>query len=339
MLVFCDDGECGTTQFAWTETSLGLNAHPPVPYALDGQFGLINVNSGHWNKKVFPTPYTELWFSIFWRLTAFVADGKLLTWFNAASTELGSVRWNSSSTKLEIYTSTSTLRDVGDDPTPHDSVGGGFFNTEIRVLLHASTGSIEVYKEGSPVADCSFSGNTLPAGSNMDAFRVGAFLGNLGVVADCVWVNDTSGSVNNGRPGVVRNYTQRPTGDSATNNAYTGSAGGGKYLLVNEATADAANYVFSETTGQKQGFTYAAPSLPSNPQVKALVTNDLVRKDSAGGWKPGLRLGGTDHMGAAQVVNTSYTRESLQQHYAEVNPVTILPWVGTENPETVNEKT
>jgi hypothetical protein len=132
------------------------------------------------------------------------------------------------------------------------------------------------------------------------------------------------------------------SGDSAENTGYTGSAGGGKYLLVNEAQSDGSNYVYSETTGNKQGFTYATPVslLPSNAVVKALVINDLARKVSSGGLKQGVRLGGVDYPeSTAKVLKTSYTRETLMQHYMEVRPSDSAPWDGTENPESYLEKT
>ena len=332
-LIFCDDGEGGTSAYAWTETtSTGHSTN-----AKDGTYAINQTDGAFYNKKVLGSTYTELFFSIYFLFRSSISH-RLLSWYSAGTTELGSVRWNATSKLFEIYTGT-TLQATGTAVQQATPQGGSWFNLNIRVLLHGSTGEIAVRHEGSTSADVVFTGNTLPSGSNMNAFQVFSTTSHSSE-ADDFWCNDTSGSVNNSWPGVKRSFTQFPTGKSATNDAFTADSGSNKYDRINEQPTNAASFIYSESTGQKQGLTYAAPSSLTGVSVSALVINDVSEKISSGGLKQGVRMGGTDYPSSTKSLKTSITRESQLQHYLEVRPTDSAAWdTSTDNPESYLEKT
>lgn len=331
-LIFCDDGEVGLNVYAWTETTMGAHSTS----AKDGTYAIgVGGVGAFYAKKVFSGTYTELFVSLFCLITS-VGDSRMFTWYTG-TTELGSVRWNSTSKKFEIYTGTATLQATGTALQQAVPQGGTWFNLNIRILLHASTGVIDVRFEGNTASDCIFNGNTLPSGSNLNGILIGNIVGNTPQVYDNLFVCDTSGSQNNSWPGVIRASTQFPTGKSATNDAWTADSGTNKYDRVNEQPANESSHVFSESTGQKQGFTYAAPAFSGI--IKAVVINDLAHKISLGGIKQGVRISGTDYASGAKLLKTAVTRESLHQHILELNPNTTVAFLDSENFETYLEKT
>jgi len=331
-LIFADDGEAGTGSFPWTETNSIVHDSQPK----DGTYPINQSGSTFYLKKILGANYTELYFSIFFYFANAISL-KLLSWYSVGTTELGSIRWNATSKHFEIYTGTSTLVATGTLSQQAATEGGAYFNLNIRVLLHASTGEISVRHDGNTTADVTFTGNTLPSGSNMDAFQVFTSATSHNARADNFWCNDISGSLNNSWPGVLRCSTQFPTGKSATNDAWTADSGTNKYDRINEQPASGANFIYSETTGQKQGFTYPAPAFSG--VIKALVINDLSQKISSGGLKQGIRIAGTDFPSSTKVLKTTYTRESQLQHYLEQNPNGPAAWTTSDNPETYLEKT
>ena len=331
-LIFADDGEGGSGTFPWTETNSSVHQTP----GKDGSYTVLQSGSVFYAKKVFGATYTELFFSCFFKFANDISV-RLLSWYHTGGTvELGSVRWNATSHKFELYTGT-TLQVTGSAIQQAESGGGTWFNLNIRVLLHASTGVIDIRHEGATVSDAIFNGNTLPSGSNMDAVQLFTNSVSHNAWADNFWVNDTSGSLNNSWPGVMRASTQFPTGKSATNDAWTADSGTNKYDRINEQPASGANFIYSETTGNKQGFTYAAPSFTGI--IKALTIQDLAQKISSGGIKQGIRFGGTDYPSSTKTIKTTYTRESMFQHILEQDPSGPDAWTTADNPETYLEKT
>jgi len=171
----------------------------------------------------------------------------------------------------------------------------------------------------------------------MNQFLIGSFATGTPQTYDSLWVNDTSGGINDSWPGAVRASTQFPTGKSATNDAWTADSGSNKFDRINEQAASAANYIFSDNTGDKQGFTYAAP--PFVGTIKALVVSDIPLKISAGGIKQGVRSGGTDYPSSSKSVLTALGRGVQLQHYLDQNPNGPATWTTSDNPETYLEKT
>lgn len=331
MLIFCDDGEGGAGAFPWTEHSNPGVAHGS---GKDGNYSLMTSGGGVFCRKIFSTTYTELFFSFFAYFSN-LNSARMLSWWSG-STELGSVRWNQSNKHFEIYTGT-TLQVTGAVTQHAANNGGTWFNLNVRVLLHDSTGIIDVRHEGSTSSDAIFNGDTLPSGTNMDRIQMGDHQTGHNYHFDNLWVNDTTGSYNTSWPGVMRCSTQFPTGKSATNDSWTADSGTNKYDRINETQVNGNNYIYSETTGNKQGFTYAAPVITGT--IRAVVFYDLVQKISSGGVKQGLRIGGTDYPSSTKTLLTAYGRESMLIHMTEENPNGPAAWTTSDNPESYLEKT
>lgn len=332
MLIFCDDGETGIGNLLYTDGN--ANGSHPTP-GKDGSYGINGSGVGaFYSRKYFGSTYTELFFSMFVRLGS-NTDSRILTWYSDA-TELGSIRWKSSNKHFEIYTSTGTLQATGTVTQQEVTAGGSWFNLNIRVYLHDSSGVIEVRHEGSASADVTWTGDTLPSGTTMNGVLLGNIAGNTGHWYDDFWVNDISGAQNNSWPGVLRSSTQFPTGKSATNDSWIADSGTNKWDRIDEQPYSAADYVYSQTAGHKQGFTYAAPVFVGT--IVALVMNDVGVKVSQGSVKQGVRIASTDYASSTKALLTTIARGSVLQHYLELNPNTGVAWLTSENPESYLEK-
>lgn len=331
--IFAVDGEEGNAALAWSETS--STSHDGT--RKDGTFALMQSDGNFYAKKIFTATYTEWFGSCFFRHSTSAQSFRLISWYHTSgTTELGSIRWNNSNKHFEIYTGT-TLQATGTVSQQAANAGGDWYNLNFRILLHGSTGNIAVRHEGSTSNDVSFTGNTLPTGSNMDAIQIMTSAVSHDTRVDNFFLCDTSGSQNNTWPGVVRAYSDRPTGKSATNDSWTADSGSNKFDRINESTWNNTTYVYSETNGQKQGFTYGSVTFTGT--ILAVVINDVAEKITTGGLKQGVRIASTDYPSATKSLKTTVTRESLLQEIFELNPNTAAAWTTSDNPETYLEKT
>lgn len=293
----------------------------------DGAWG-ISLDSNSFVVYRFLPTLAELYFSIFLVPTG-GATGKQIIW-RKDGVELGSLRWDSTTKLYSLYTGTATLALTGTTLVPELTAGGGLKNYQMRLKIANAAGSLQFKLEDAMEIDY----DNIDSQPGADTVINELCFGNQ-VYIDNLYVNDTTGAVNNAWPGVVRCYTDFPTGDSAVNVGWTGSAGGLKALLIDESNWDAADYAYSNTVGDIQGYTYPGGLVPSGGVIKCLVVNDLVYKISMGQIKQGWRIGATNYLGGAKSINTGIFTGSGRQHISDVNPATGLAWAVTDNPETV----
>ena len=102
-LIFADAGEAGVGNYLYEEVTTS-GSHGA---GFEGSFGIATSGVGAlWVRKTFSTTYTEIFVSIWPKITS-NGDSRILTWWTSA-TELGSVRWASADKHLKIYTGAST---------------------------------------------------------------------------------------------------------------------------------------------------------------------------------------------------------------------------------------
>lgn len=140
---------------------------------------------------------------------------------------------------------------------------------EFKATIHATTGTVEVKKDGVVVA--SFSGQTKNGGTNasVDAIRLDASTNNTGIdlYVDDLYVLNTSGSKNNDYLGDIRVVTTLPSGAGASTQWTPLS--GSNWDNVNDSTIDIATYNASATAGQRDTYDMPALTVPSGGLIQA----------------------------------------------------------------------
>jgi len=166
-----------------------------------------------------------------------------------------------------------------------------WYYLELRVVVSATVGTVELRLNGSTTAECS------ATGVNTGALSINtvAASGNQFHYDDMYCVDPNSGSApTNTWLGDVRVETLLPT-SNGNSTAWTGV-----YTAVDEGGAanDDTDYIYSSTPGDKE--TYGLSDLSvTNGTVYAVQANLTARKDDAGSRTiaPVLRVGGTDYDG------------------------------------------
>jgi hypothetical protein len=201
---------------------------------------------------------------------------------------------------------------------------------EVYAVIHASSGTIQVWQDGKLVID--FTGDTLESAvEQITSVRLGVLRAWYGtdpaeICFDDFALNDTTGSVNNGRIGQGGIYPLRPVADTDVK-AFTPSTGVDNYAMVDEAQLDGdATYVTGVNSGERD--LYNITSLSTLGQVDAIAVVGGFRA-SAGA---GARLAPTLRSGATVAVGSSWTGTNTYQvgtHIWDADPNTSLPWTLT----------
>jgi hypothetical protein len=243
--------------------------------------------------------------------------GKEILW-RSAGVELGSLRWNAGQ-RYDIHIGTDATPEASGTTIVANESNGGAMKSYI---LRISSGAIQFWLEGA--LEINYAGGT----AAFDEIQFGNQ-----IYIDDIWINDTLGAYNNGYPGIVRASTQFPTGVGALTD-WTSSTAGNKYGQIDEQPVDGSDYIYSETVGNEQQFTYPGPVIPSGSQVKAIGVYDLAYKISEGNISHGLQIGGFSDLSGVINLSTGYMTGSGRAHYSETNPQTGVEWLATANPDT-----
>ncbi|HEX2634818.1 MAG TPA: hypothetical protein VHM22_18595 [Bradyrhizobium sp.] len=199
---------------------------------------------------------------------------------------------------------------------------------EIEVVVHNTTGSISIRKNGNPTNDFAASSlNTRGGTTNnyANSVRLGAGLqnGTGQILDDFLWRSDAASVP---WVGDVRCYTRMPASDASA--AWNRLSGSTNYSQVNQAQQDAATtYVYSSTVGQTD--LYGIASISGTPStIVGVVTRCLAQKSDAGTRNVALRLrsGATDVTGTSTALNTTFGwiwRNDL------TDPATGAAWTAT----------
>lgn len=120
--------------------------------------------------------------------------------------------------------------------------------------------------------------------------------------------------------------TRRPTGDGDVVGTWTYSSGSTGWNLVDEVSADDADYIVSPTTGTPSyQFTFGAFTVPAGSTINSLTV--YVRTDDSGGTNSiaaRLKIGGTAYNHGTPINPASaYTDYSFA---FATNPATSIAW-------------
>ena len=232
------------------------------------------------------------------------------SWRTAADAEAGSLRYQSNTGQLHLYTS----------GVYRASISGININTWYHIGVDArinlSTGWAKVYVNGALVL--SFSGNT--GSTNLTRIVLGCDpqVGNQldsgsYYYYDDITIDDTT---DEGAPAPVpdRRWDYKASADAdeaETYKEWAGSDGNSvdNYALVDEIPHNSdTDYVSAGAADLKDSYKHATFSLPANGTIKSVVPIAVAKKGDATDCQLalGTRLSATDLIGSGQALPTSY---------------------------------
>ena len=197
---------------------------------------------------------------------------------------------------------------------------------ELKVTISGTTGSVELRIDGVSVG--TFSGNTKNGGTNssIDTVKLGGSGNNTSITIsrdDLYILDDTGAAPYNNFLGDVRVYSLSPAG-AGVSTQWTPDTGS-NYAEVNEVPYSAANYVQSNTSGQRD--TYVLADLPTGgvTTVYGVQSNVIAKRTDAGAIavKPVLKSGAAISYGPSTPLLVSDTTISGMR---TTDPATSAPW-------------
>lgn len=197
---------------------------------------------------------------------------------------------------------------------------------EARIVVHDTTGIVQVWIDGAPTPVIDFSGDTKNAGTNttIDAITIARAGSGQHHVSD-IRISDGTSPI-----GATTIWSSVPNGNGNTTQL-DGSDGNqvDNYLLVDEATPDGdTTYVAGQVEGEFD--LYELENLPAGDWTIHAVQVSLNAKLSEAGSRfirPVLRTGGSNFTGTTVPVAVSY---GTYREVFENNPDTSLPWTEAE---------
>lgn len=312
-----DNGCESGSSFGFVTLAGGITVDPNG--AITGQYGLRGFSSNTISAVIGHSALSEIYIGLNHRGTTYNHASGIFNW-RKAGTVLASVRMTATR-QISAWVGGSKVA-TGTKVWQDNQV----YNIQARYKIHDTTGSLQVRVDGN--LDIDYDNQDTKPGSetDFDEFLIGnagTATGGSNFDVDDIFLNDTTGGINNSWPGIRYIYPALPTGDSASNNAWSKSTGSAGWSLVDERPHNTTDYVFSSTNGQQQGFTHAVSGVPAASVVKAVRFDYVAYKISSGQIKVGCRSGSTESLSAALDLGIS---PEMQRAYFEQDPATTADW-------------
>lgn len=275
-----------------------------------GGFATINNFSAYFEKNL-PSSYTTVIVGM-----AFKQAGTILSnFFRLMNDTTTAVLLSTTNSGLLRFTNSAGTQ-LGTDV---NILTNAWYQLEFKVVIHASTGSIQLRINGNPTPVLNVTG--LNTGSlAINKIRLGPDGNSPGINLDDFYMLDTSGSVNNDFLGDMRIETLLPSGNG-NSSQLDGSDGNttDNYALVDEATPNSdTDYVESSDVGDKD--TYAFGNLSSTAGTIACVKIMPFAKKTDAGTRTIAsiaRLSGTEADGTDRFLGGSY---QYHEDFRETKP-------------------
>ncbi len=214
--------------------------------------------------------------------------------------------------------------------TPNGTIQANvWYGAAIAVTVNGSTGSVQLFLNGSGVAAINSTGlNTQATGSpQISQVSIGNSNNNVGVIKyDDFLVYDTAGTFLNALPGYdPRFFTKLPTSAGNYTN-WTPAGLGANWQNASQQPPSTADYNANNVGGTKDSYVTASAGLASTPF--AVIVRASLERDDAGPHTPSLlmRSGGVDGTSAAlPALGSSYV---FYDYVPQNDPNTVLPWTG-----------
>ena len=267
------------------------------------------------------TALSEAYFRLAFYISA--DPGTILSWYSGA-TVLGSLRRNSTSKFLELYTSTGTLVDTGAIAIQATT----WYVIEVHVNIHDSTGALDVRVDG--VDDAAFAGDTKPGAAT--TFDLILYHGGANTsYYDDLAMNDTAGGSDDSWCGDGKVILLKPNANGDVS-GLTGSDADStdNYLLVDDFPHDTdTTYTEGSVTDDYDSYNLAASGLTS-VSILRVFAECRARDTVAEGGTMALMLetNATEYTGSDQALLTSYLSYKGTQY--TTNPQTTIAWTVAE---------
>lgn len=289
---------------------------------------------GAYKTFAFGSNLTDVWvrFGLFLHLGTSTAEIAVCQIFDSAAALQANVGYNPSTSQFvarrgAVGSGTSLATSATSGGYPQDA----WHLFEVRYQVTSTTvGVMEVWLNGVQVIN--FSGdNTNTANVNAASVAIGAASsGSVGfagayVGIDDIAINDTSGSLNNGRPGDGRVIYLVPTGaGSSTGLSRGGTDSGANWSQVEETPPSMTDYVWSATVAARDLYAITdAPTGTLSIAVVELVAYAVNSDAGAGSLGLTLKSGATTNEATSQALSSGvgYYRARY-----ETDPNTSAAW-------------
>lgn len=172
-------------------------------------------------------------------------------------------------------------------------IGANFVCLEGHVITHATSGTATIWKDGIQIIN--FTGDTMEsANAQFTSVRVGLrkFAGGSycreAVLLDDFAINDTTGSINNGRIGQGGIFPLYPNADTADKD-WARSAGSDNYALVNSVPPDDdTTYVTATSVGDRDLYEFS--NLTAVNSIDAIAVSGRLKTTGGAGAPVGFAM-------------------------------------------------
>lgn len=238
--------------------------------------------------------------------------------------------WQRSTGAIEVRRGSTAGGTILATSAVNTVITGTWYHIEAKVVLHDSTGSVEVRVNNTTVIN--FSGDTKNGGTEavISRFRIGdPAQGSVRANVDDVYLLNGAGTSNNDFIGDSRIYNLLPNGNG-NYSQFLGSDGNSvdNYLLVDENPPNTSDYVGSGTDGNKDS--YAFEDLPATVTAIRAVGQRAYAANSDVGSRAArnlVRIGGADFVSADFSLGASYL---LFETLYDVSPATTVAFTPGE---------
>lgn len=283
------------------------------------------------NSTLLSSDPSEMFFSVQLFSAAMTSNCYSLLFYNQAGTSMGSFLFRGGNTitgTLCGQTITGTLTSYANST---------WFNLEIRIKIHATTGVITIKKDGLTDVDLQ-NVNTTQSAVNTGVggfnFTRSSVFATTTLSIDDIMIVDTSGSVNNTWIGDIRILGLMPNGNG-NYSEMLGSDGNqtDNYLLVDENPYSGSDYVEADTAGERDTYLLTDLTLPSGWTPLAVRQSAVAHETVATGTsllEMGFRIDSTDYWDSAKQMLMTTTATHYNGSIYELNPDTGLAWTDAD---------
>jgi hypothetical protein len=288
--------------------------------------GAVNIANVNW---VLPNPLTDVWVRLGVLMHANPnSENALVSFSDNAGSLQGRVTWTTSDSLLRAYRSTVFLLGTSALQMSADQ----WHTLEVRWQMTSLTvGTVEVWLDGAQTLNLVGVDNTQTSALNIGNVLVGTGAAMLSggpyYAFDDLAINDTNGTVNNGRPGDGRVVLLSPSGaGSSTQLLRGGTDSGANWSQVDDVPMSMTDFVYDATAGHRDLYTLQdVPSAASGWSVNTVEALAYAQTSDVGSMSvaPTLKTGATTAEGAAQAlaISPQYFRQQYQ-----TNPDTTAGW-------------
>ena len=214
--------------------------------------------------------------------------------------------------------------------TTNPLVAANWYYVEAKVVIHDTTGSVEVRVDGTTVTfDVPLTAvDTRNAGTGVvDRVDVRGSLSPYTYYDDLYICDDSGSAPHNDFLGDIKIENLMVQTGNGSNVGLTPSTGTDHGALVDEVPPNTTDYNGGSSVGLKD--TYNLPSMVGTGAILGIQTNLYVAKSDAGARSvcPVVRTGGADYDGTSKTLLTTF---KYHTHVWEKNPGTLAAWTSAD---------